>query len=272
MQVNRTKQIGNYLLLSVIAIILMVPLLLGISLSLSSSSSISQGNLFPQKLVFSNYVRVFTDTHMAQFLLHSLIVSGVVMIGQLVLSILAAYAFVFLDFKFKKTAFVIFLSTMMLPFESQIIPNFNLMRDLNLLNTYSAMALPFLASAFGTFMIKTSFEQLPPELKQLSQIEGLSHFQFITKVVMPYCKISLITFALYSFLTNWNMYLWPLISTDNDKVRTAQIGLRQMRAQDTASNWGLIMAATIIVVIPTMLIIFFGQKYFKNGLTSGVIK
>lgn len=110
------------------------------------------------------------------------------------------------------------------------------------------------------------------ELQQLSEIEGLSHFQFLRMVVMPYCKISLIAFALYSFLTNWNMYLWPLISTDNDKVHTVQIGLRQMRAQDTASNWGLIMAATIIVVIPTLLIIFFGQKYFKNGLTSGVIK
>ncbi|RRG17807.1 carbohydrate ABC transporter permease [Weissella viridescens] len=272
MQVSRNKQIGNFLLLSVIALILMLPLILGISLSLSSSNSISQGHLIPRRLIFTNYVHVFTDTHMAKFLLHSLIISSVVMVGQVVLSILAAYAFVFLDFKFKKAVFIIFLSTMMLPFESQIIPNFNLMRDLNLLNTYSAMALPFLASAFGTFMIKTSFEQVPPELRQLSQIEGLSHFQFITKVVMPYCKISLITFALYSFLTNWNMYLWPLISTDNDKVRTAQIGLRQMRAQDTASNWGLIMAATIIVVIPTMLIIFFGQKYFKNGLTSGVIK
>ncbi|WP_057786451.1 carbohydrate ABC transporter permease [Weissella minor] len=272
MQISPIHKYGQYILLTIVTLLLMLPVLLGISLSFSTSESIAQGHLIPDKFVITNYIDVVKDTNMLKFLAHSFIVSSVVMVGQVLLSILAAYAFVFIDFKFKKTAFIILLSTMMLPFESQIIPNFNIMRDLNLLNTYSAMALPFLASAFGTFMLKTSFEQMPAELRQLSEIEGLSHFQFLRMVVMPYCKISLITFALYSFLTNWNMYLWPLISTDNDKVRTAQIGLRQMRAQDTASNWGLIMAATIIVVIPTLLIIFLGQKYFKNGLTSGVIK
>lgn len=272
MQTSNFQKTFRLISLIILTILLLLPLFLGISLSLSSSQSIAQGNLWPKHLEFGNYVKVFTNTPMTKFLLHSFIVSGLVMIGQVILSIMAAYAFVFLKFKFKKVTFILFLSTMMLPFEAQIIPNFATMRDLNLLNTYAAIRLPFLASAFGTFMMKTSFEQIPTALRQLSDIEGLNHFQFATRVVMPYTRVSIITFALYSFLTNWNMYLWPLISTTNDKVRTVQIGLRQLRSQDTASNWGLIMAATIVSVIPTLLIIFLGQKYFKKGLTNGVIK
>lgn len=272
MQTSNFQKTSRLILLISVTILLLLPLILGISLSLSSSQSIAQGNLWPKHLEFENYIKVFTNTPMAKFLLHSFIVSGLVMIGQVVLSAMAAYAFVFLNFRFKKSVFILFLSTMMLPFEAQIIPNFATMRDLNLLNTYAAIGLPFLASAFGTFMMKTSFEQIPTALRQLSDIEGLNHFQFATKVVVPYTRVSIITFALYSFLTNWNMYLWPLIATTNDKVRTVQIGLRQLRSQDTASNWGLIMAATIISVIPTLLIIFLGQKYFKKGLTNGVIK
>ncbi|MDV8952184.1 carbohydrate ABC transporter permease [Leuconostoc falkenbergense] len=272
MQTSNFKKGFHLVTLIVLTLLLLLPLFVGISLSLSSSQSIAQGHLLPDHLEFSNYVKVFTSTSMAKFLWHSFIVSGSVMIGQVILSIMAAYAFVFLEFRFKKFAFILFLSTMMLPFEAQIIPNFATMRDLNLLNTYAAIGLPFLASAFGTFMMKTSFEQIPTALKQLSDIEGLNHFQFATRVVMPYTKVSIITFALYSFLTNWNMYLWPLIATTNDNVRTVQIGLRQLRSQDTASNWGLIMAATIVSVVPTLLIIFLGQKYFKKGLTNGVIK
>jgi len=272
MQSSRLQKNCRFIVLLIFAILLLLPLFLGISLSLSSSQSIAQGNLLPRHLEFSNYIKVFTNTPMANFLLHSLIVSGMVMVGQIVLSIMAAYAFVFLNFRFKKTLFILFLSTMMLPFEAQIIPNFATMRDLNLLNTYASIGLPFLASAFGTFMMKTSFEQVPIELKHLSDIEGLNHWQFATRVVIPYTKVNIITFALYSFLTNWNMYLWPLIATTNNNVRTVQIGLRQLRSQDTASNWGLIMAATIVSVIPTLLIIFLGQKYFKKGLTNGVIK
>lgn len=272
MQSNAIQKTIRFTGLTVIAIVLILPLLLGLSLSLSSSASIAQGNLIPNHLVLNNYVQVFTTTPMLKYLLHSLVVSSLVMIGQIVLSIMAAFAFVFLNFRFKKMIFVLFLSTMMLPFEAQIIPNFVTMRDLNLLNTYASIGLPFLASAFGTFMIKTSFEQVPLELRELSDIEGLTQFQFATRVVIPYTKVNIVTFALYSFLTTWNMYLWPLIATTNDKVRTVQIGLRQLRSQDTASNWGLIMAATIVSVIPTLLIILLGQKYFKKGLTNGVIK
>ncbi|MCM0583099.1 carbohydrate ABC transporter permease [Weissella diestrammenae] len=272
MKKNKLKRFLQITLISIGTGIVLMPLILGGLLSFTPSQLIMQGHLLSTHFTLVNYRQVFIETPMLQFLWHSLVISTLVMLGQMLCAISAAYAFVFLKFRFKRLIFGICLSTMMLPFEAQIIPNFNTMRDLDLLNSYAAMGLPFMASAFGIFMIKTGFERLPNELYQLSQLEGLTHLQFINKVVLPYSKVTLVTFGLYSFLSNWNMYLWPLVATTNDKVRTVQIGLRQLRAQDTASNWGLIMAATMVAVSPTLIIIFCGQRYFKSGLTSGVVK
>lgn len=269
---NGLKKPVRLIMLYVLAALLLSPLIVGLMLSFNESTAINQGEIFPGHFTIANYQKLFHESAFIHYLWNSVIVSAIVMVGQVILSVLSAYALTFLNFRFKKAIFVIFMITMMLPFEAEILPNFETLKSLNLVNTYAAMTLPFLASAFGMFMLKTAFEGVPTAMRQLAQLEGLGHRQFLTMVVIPLQKVPIITLALYSFLTTWNMYLWPLIATTDSSTRTIQIGLRSMRAQDSMTSWGLIMAATIITVLPTMLIILFGQRYFKNGMVNGMVK
>lgn len=185
---------------------------------------------------------------------------------------MSAYAFVFLKFKGRKLLFTLFLATMMLPFEAEIIPNFQTVKAMGLLNTYSVMVIPFLTSAFGVFMLRQSFMQMPIELKEAADIEGLGHFQFYWKMVLPYNRIPLMTLGAYSFLGAWNQYLWPMLTTFSNDFRPVQNGLRQLQSEETFNDWGMIQATAAIVVIPTLIVLFIGQHYFKSGVNEGAVK
>jgi len=261
-----------YVLFILAALLVGSPLLLGIILSLLPQHDILAGHFLPNDFSFHNYVQAFHSTRLIHYLINSLIVSIAVMIGQLLFSSLAAYAFVFPKFRGQQLCFYLFISTMMIPFEAQIIPNFQTVRDLNWLNTYPALVVPLMASVFGTFLLRQNFKQLPNELKEASDIIGMSHWTYYLKIVLPMARISLITLGTYSFLTTWNAYLWPLLASTNDSVRTVQIGLKQLQSQETLNQWGVIMACAVTVAIPTLLILFLGQRHLQKGLTEGAMK
>jgi sn-glycerol 3-phosphate transport system permease protein len=143
---------------------------------------------------------------------------------------------------------------------------------MGLLNSYSALVVPFLTSAFGIFMLRQSFKQMPVELKEAADIEGLGHLQFYWKIVMPYNRIPLITLGAYSFLGAWNQYLWPMLTTFSNAYRPVQNGLRQLQSEETFNDWGMIQATAAIVVIPTLVVLFVGQHYFKSGANEGAVK
>ena len=214
-----------------------------------------------------------TQTPILRYLVNSFVVASLVMVGQVIFfSALAAYAFVFIPFKGKNVIFYAFIATMMLPFEAQLIPNFQTLRWLGFLNHYAALALPFFATAFGTFLLRQAFMQVPMALRESAQVEGIGHWQFLYRAVLPYAKTSLLTLAAYSFLTTWNMYLWPLITSYSDNVRTVQIGLRQLQATEAVNSWGLIMASAILMMIPSLAVLLLSQKAFKSGLIDGAVK
>ncbi|WP_018664480.1 carbohydrate ABC transporter permease [Heyndrickxia acidiproducens] len=261
-----------YTALTISALIVGGPLLLGLSLSLMPQDEILSGHYFSKNLSFQNYIEAFQSTEILHYLTNSLLVSLAVTAGQLLLSSLAAYAFVFPKFKGQTFLFYLFISTMMVPFEAQMIPNFQTMRDLGWLNTYPALIVPFAASAFGTFLMRQHFKQIPAELKEASDLIGMSHLQFYGKVVLPMSKVSLATLGTYSFLATWNMYLWPLLASTNDTVRTVQIGLKQMQSQETLNQWGVIMACAMLIAIPALAVLFIGQKHLQKGLAEGSLK
>lgn len=153
-----------------------------------------------------------------------------------------------------------------------MIPNFFTVQSLGWINRYEGLTVPFFALAFGTFLLRQHFKTIPKELHEASQIVGLSRFQFFYKVVLPVSKTSLVTLGAYGFLTTWNMYLWPLLVTNNDSVRTVQIGLKQLQSQEVSTDWGVVMAGVIVVVLPTLLLLFIGQKQLQKGLTRGAIQ
>ncbi|KRM97236.1 sugar ABC transporter permease [Liquorilactobacillus aquaticus DSM 21051] len=262
----------RYIVLTILAAIILIPFLIGFWTSLLPTEDISKGSLWSTHISLDNYVTAFTQTPIIRYLLNSFIISLLTMLSQLFFCSTSAYAFVFLKFKGRNLLFYAFLATMMLPFEAEVIPNFTTVRNLNLLNHYSVMIIPFLTSAFGTFMLRQSFLQIPGELKEAADIEGLSHWKIYARIVLPYSRISLYTLAAYSFLTSWNQYLWPMLTTFSDNFRPVQDGLRQLQSQESFNNWGMIQASAAIVVIPTLVVLFFGQHFFKNGLNEGALK
>lgn len=266
------KRVFNYLVLIALALLILAPFFIGIWTSFLPTMSIAKGDLFSTDLSFNNYVAAFTKTPILRYLANSFVISTLTMIAQLIFCSMSAYAFVFLKFRFRKLFFSLFLITMMLPFEAQIIPNFQTVKALGMLDNYSVLIVPFLTSAFGTFMLRQSFKQTPKELKEAADIEGLNHFQFYWNIVLPYNKISMITLGAYSFLGAWNQYLWPMLTTFSNNSRVIQNGLRQLQSEETFNDWGMIQASAAIIVIPTIIVLFIGQHYFKSGMNEGAVK
>jgi sn-glycerol 3-phosphate transport system permease protein len=120
--------------------------------------------------------------------------------------------------------------------------------------------------------LRQNFKQIPKELREASQIAGMGDLKFYLTVVLPISRTSLVTLGIYGFLTSWNMYLWPLLATTNDSVRTVQIGLKQLKTQEQLNEWGVIMACAVMVIIPTLILLFLGQKKLQTGLTEGAVK
>ncbi|WP_438824551.1 carbohydrate ABC transporter permease [Bacillus sp. JJ1521] len=265
------RKVIFYLLLIVSAILIAGPAVMAIVMSFMTNQDILTASM-PTTLIVDNYVAAFERFPLFKYLFNSFVVSIAIMLGQLALSSLAAYAFVFLEFKGRDVLFYLFIATMMVPFEASIIPNFHIIRDLGWINSYAGLTIPFFATTFGTFLLRQNFKQIPKELREASQIAGIGDFRFYLTVVLPVSKTSLVTLGIYGFLTSWNMYLWPLLATTNDTVRTVQIGLKQLQTQEQLNDWGVIMAGAVIVIIPTLILLFLGQKKLQTGLTEGAVK
>lgn len=272
MRISLAKKIWIYFLLIVTSFLVFFPVLYAFLISFMTGPEILQGKFLPQSFSLDNYIRVFERLPLLNYLLNSFVVSLGVMIGQLVVCSMAAYAFVFMPFKGRNFAFFLVISTMMIPWEATMIPNFFTIQKLDWLNTYQGMSLPFFALAFGTFLLRQHFKTIPKELHEASQIAGLSRFTFFYRVILPLSKTSLVTLGAYGFLTTWNMYLWPLLMTTNSSVRTVQIGLKQLQSQEMSTEWGVVMAGVIVVIIPTLLLLFLGQKQLQKGLSQGALK
>ncbi len=272
MTTSLPKKIWIYFLLISTSFLVFFPVMYAFLISFMTGPELLQGKFLPQSFSLDNYIKVFDRLPLLNYLLNSFIVSVSVMLGQLAVCSLAAYAFVFIKFKGRDFIFFLFISTMMIPWEATMIPNKFTIQKLDWLNTYQGLTLPFFALAFGTFLLRQHFKTIPKELHEASQIAGLSKFAFFRRVILPVSKTSLVTLGAYGFLTTWNMYLWPLLITTNKSVRTVQIGLKQLQSQETGTEWGVVMAGVIVVIIPTLLLLFIGQKQLQKGLSQGALK
>ncbi|WP_431030533.1 carbohydrate ABC transporter permease [Lysinibacillus sp. LZ02] len=267
-----SQKILFYILLTIFAVMVFFPVGYAFLISFMTPQEVLTGSIFPNSFSFSNYEQAFQRLPLLKYLLNSFVVSTLVMIGQILVCAMAAYVFVFIPFRGSNVIFFLFISTMMIPWEATMIPNFLMIQGFGWTNTYMALTLPFFASAFGTFLLRQHFKTIPYELYEAAQIGGVGKLKFFWKVVLPMSKTSVVTLGAYSFLTTWNMYLWPLLTTTNDKVRTVQIGIRQLQSNESATDWGVVMAGVMIIILPTLILLFLGQKQLQKGLTQGAIK
>lgn len=262
-----------YLVLSLLALFIIYPLFYTF---LSVFITPEEANLFPPKLwpsslYLGNLETVIDLIPVGRFILNSFLISALVMVGQLITASLAAYAFAFIHFRGKALWFALFLSTMMIPWEVTMIPNFLLIKSWNWLDTYQGMVFPFLASAFGVFLLRQFFLQLPKELFEAARIDGCGHFRYFASIILPLSRPGLATLAVYAFLNTWNMYLWPLLITNTPQMRTVQIGVSMLQFEEFTA-WNLVLTGVALVLLPSLLLIALGLKQLVRGLTAGAVK
>ncbi len=226
----------------------------------------------PKDPQWSNYIEMWKEAPFGRYFLNSAIVAIAVTIGQLTSCILAAFAFARMDFKGKNVMFMIFLSTTMISSQVTLIPTYLVMRTLDWIDTYQALIVPFLANAFGVFMLRQSFRTVPRELEEAAKLDGCSRFRFLVQILLPLCKPILASQALFAFMGNWNSYQWPLIITNQDSMRTLQIGLRYFVSGEGSTQWGVYMAAALVVCLPVVIIYFLVQKTFVESMASTGLK
>ena len=277
---QRAQTVGLYLLLAFMSLVVAFPLLIALSYSFMTEAAIASfpPPIIPTRPTLANYQEVVdralrpdSPLPIFRYLVNSFIASSAVVVGQLITASLAAYAFAFLPFPGKNVLFVTFLATLMVPWEATIIPNYITMRDLGWLDTYQGLAVPFMATGFGTFLLRQSFLQIPRDLYDAAIVDGAGRFRFLWQIVLPLSRPALGTLSVYSFLATWNMYFWPLLITNQPVMRTVQVGIVQLRYEETL-RWGLVMAGVMIVVVPTIALLILGQRQLVRGLTAGAIK
>lgn len=262
-----------YALLIAAAFVILFPLYLTTVYSLHDIQALLKypPDLWAGSPVWENYKEAVTSIPMRRYMLNSFIMAAVITVGQLITSALAAYAFSYLKFPFRGLIFFLFLSTMMVPWEASIIPNFQTIQRLDWLDTYQGLTVPFLATAFGTFLLRQHFLTLPQELKDAADIDGYGHLRFLLFVVVPLSRAAFATLAVFSFLTSWNQYLWPLLVTNDPDMRTVQIGIAALQSQEVQRT-NVVLAGTIVAFLPMLLLVVVFQRFLVRGLTAGAVK
>jgi sn-glycerol 3-phosphate transport system permease protein len=264
---------GMHALMIVLAVLVLFPVLFALSTSLKSGAEVNRypPTLWPRALDPDNYRAALAQAPLPRFLLNSVIQAGTITLGQLATATLAAFAFTFMTFPGRRALFFLFLSTLMIPGEVTLIPNYLTVRSLGWLDTYAGLIAPYLATAFGTFLLRQFFLTIPRELEDAARIDGASRRRFLWTIVLPLARPALATLAIYAFLSAWNQYLWPLLVVNSTEMRTAQIGLALLQSQEIVS-WSLVMAGVVLIILPTVLVFLLGYRHVVRGLTAGAVK
>ncbi len=305
------QRILLYAGLVLMSVIVLFPLYQSVVTSLATDQEVSTWppTLFPTGLHLENYTTALERAPLLRYLFNGFIQSGTVMIMNLILASLAGYAFAFIDFKFKNFFFLLFLSTMMIPWEAIIIPNYmtitarnsfpfcssneiftgilQFTSNLNIVkfivdpskpscafsfrDSYLGLTLPYMATAFGTFLVRQFFMSIPRDLHDAAMIDGCGRLRFLITIAVPLARPALGTLAVFSFLQTYNQYFWPLLITNDQSMRTPQIGLALLEDAENM-QFNIVNAGVVIVLIPTFVLFILGNRQLIRGLTAGAVK
>ena len=244
----------------IFAILVLLPLLYAVSIALMPSNELftTDLNLFPKHPTLQNFKEAFTTVPLLRFILNSFIMAGCITIGQIISCSLAAFAFSFLEFKGKGILFAIVMATMMVPGEATIISNYLTVGSWGILDTYAVLIIPYLTSAMGIFLFRQFYMTFPMSLYESAKLDGCSNLKFIIKILIPLTKSAIGAMAVYTFINAWNMYMWPLLVTGSNNMRTVQIGISMLDSVDSQSIT-LMIAGVVMIIIPSISIFIIGQ-------------
>ncbi len=271
--ISVAKKVFIYSFLVLGAVSMVLPFAWMLSTSLKSFASvfifdITKIQWVPSPVYWGNYLDVWKVVPFARFYINSFFVCAAVTVAQVGTSALAAYSFSRLKFPGREKIFFSYLATMMIPGSVTLIPVFVLMRIFGWVDTYKALIIPAAFSAYGTFMLRQFFMTIPRDLEDAAKIDGCNYPQIFMRVILPLSKTALATLTVFVALGNWVSFMWPLLVTNSIEKRTLPVGLAyfQEMYQYAQPDWGLLMAGSLITMIPVMIIFLFSQKFFVEGI------
>lgn len=270
-QVYGARKVGRYALLTFMAVIVMFPIYMMVVGALKPGNKVLVNPLLPTDFTTATLTEAWRSGHLGRALWNSAYVSVLITLAQVITSILAAYAFAFLRFPGKTFVFIAFLATLLVPLEATLTVNRRTMQSLSWINSYKALTIPFLATAFGIFMIRQVFLTIPKEMHEAASMDGLGRLGFLWQVAVPLSRPTIGALTLFSFLTSWNQYLWPTLVTTNQKFNTVQTGLSTLK-RAAIDKPNLVIAGTVIVALPIFVVLIAFQRQLIRGLTAGAVK
>lgn len=271
----KLRKFLGYTVLIFIAGSMLLPFFAMLNLSFMQGNQIFAypPKLFSLHITFENYKHVMVSTPIVRYFINSMLVATITTIGQVLISALAGYAFAKLKFKGSDFLFLVILITMMIPPQVNIIPLFFLMRELHLIDTYQALIIPGFFGGFGIFLLRQAFMGLPKDLEESARIDGCNLFSTFFRISMPLALPSIATLSIFTFVSTWNSFMWPLIVTNSDSMRTLTVGLASFKGSfREITLWGDLLACAVICTVPVIIIFLIGKKYFINDMLQGGVK
>ncbi len=276
---KRTKRmvrlIGSEILLVTVSVFVFAPIFLAIAMSLQPTEFVFS---FPPKFLprgfnLQNYMQAFKVVPFGRMMLNSAVVAVLITIGKLITGTLSGYAYSNFKFKGDKFSFYVIFATLFIPAEVVlIVPLFRIVSKFGWVNTYWAMTIPFMASATNTFLMQQHFKTIPKEFEDAAKIDGAGNMQYFFKIMLPLSRPIVAGASIINFTYAWNMYLWPLIVAMEDRMKTVQVAVSMIINAESSQNWGVIMAATVVTLLPTLVLFFALQDLFVKSLTSSGLK
>ena len=271
--IRRSRTILLVVLNLAVSLFVLLPLLYAVSVAFMPSSELftTEMNLVPKAPTFENFRQALVKVPLARFVFNSFLVAGLITLGQIISCSLAAFSFSFLEFKGKEILFMLVMATMMIPGEATIISNYLTVSSFNWLDSYQVLIVPYLTSAMGIFLFRQFYKSFPISLYESARIDGCTNLRFIFRILLPLTKSAIGAMAVYTFINAWTMYMWPLLVTGSNEMRTVQIGISMLNNED-AQSITLMIAGVVLVIIPSIAIFIAGQKQLIRGMFSGAVK
>ncbi|MBN1863574.1 MAG: carbohydrate ABC transporter permease [Victivallales bacterium] len=270
---NVVKTLSLYLVLIFVALFSLAPLLWMLSTSLKTDAEILSPSMswIPNTLKWDNFAQVFERTNFNLNYWNSVFVAIVVTSGQVATSAMAGYAFSRLNWPGRDKVFIAYLATLMIPVTVTMLPNFIILRQLRWLDTYYALTIPAMFTAYGTFLCRQFMMGLPRDLEEAAMIDGCSHVQIFFNVIIPMSTPVLATLSILTFMGTWRNFAWPLVVTYSEDLRVLPIALYSFQGEYKI-EYNLLMAASLMMILPSLVLFIFGQKFFVQGIRLGAVK
>ncbi|MBL8132463.1 MAG: carbohydrate ABC transporter permease [Anaerolineae bacterium] len=270
-------RVAGYVILFIVAGMMVVPFMWMVTTSFKTPGTEFSypPQILPDQFDFQNYSTLFNNLPFFRYFLNTTAITLVTVFGQLLICSLAAYGFARLNFMGRDTIFVLYLTTMMIPFQITLIPLYLIITQLGWVNTYQGLIVPGISSAFGIFLLRQSFLNIPRDYQDAARIDGASELTIFVRIFLPLNGPTLATLGVFAFMGTWTDLLWPLLIARSEEMRTLELGLAYFNARPNAflqPNWPLLMAGSVVVMLPVLIVYIVAQRYFIQGIALSGVK